>query len=520
MLVLACRTAHASDLSVDVSARRARLMARLDPGSLLVLWSAPVQRYSLDINYEYRQDSNLYYLTGIVQDETFLILMPGNATAKEILFIKDADPTREQWEGHRFTRAEATATSGIATIRSTGEFDGFMQAMLSGRGGYGIDAQEAGAFLAARSRGRAALVLPIEGPDSGHGRDVTSRIAASSPSAATPALDDRSLAGRLVARARAETPAIAVTDALPLLAELRIIKTPLERRLLVQSLAVSSEAQRAGMRAAGPGAYEYTVKSAIEGAQRAAGAVSWSYPSIVASGPNATVIHYPGSSRQLMAGDLLLVDAAANVEYLSGDITRTYPVSGTFTSPQRALYEFVLDAQEAGIAVARRGGSLADIHDRTVEVIRAGLAALGLITNVDDGQYMMWFMHGATHYIGVDVHDVGDRTRPLAPGMAFVIEPGIYIDPAVLDRLPDSAATRALVTRIRPAVMTFAGLGIRIEDSFLVDDSGLVQLSSAVPRTIPEIEAFMRARPKPVEAVRRGAGPGRPSPATHTGALR
>jgi len=205
------------------------------------------------------------------------------------------------------------------------------------------------------------------------------------------------------------------------------------------------------------------------------------------------------------------------VDYMSGDITRTYPVSGTFTTEQRTLYQLVLDAQDAGMAVARTGGSLAAIHDRTAEVLRAGLLRLGLIASADDAQYMMWFMHGATHYIGVDVHDVGDRTKPLQPGMAFVIEPGIYVDPAVLDRLPDSTGNRELVARIRPAVAKFAGLGIRIEDSFLVDDTGLVQLSRSVPRTIPEIEAFMRAAPASKAPAGRGAegAPSRRQPHPH-----
>src|SRR5262249_5217149 len=225
-------------------------------------------------------------------------------------------------------------------------------------------------------------------------------------------------------------------DVTPTLTDLRTVKTPYERKTLVRSLEISSEAQIAGMRAAHPGAYEYEVKAAIEAVHRGRGAVSWAYPSIVGSGPNATILHYPQADRQMQAGELLLVDAACNYDYMSGDITRTYPVSGAFTAAQKDLYTIVLQAQEEAMKIATPGSSLQRIHDKTVEVIKAGLLRLGLITDADGPQYRMWYTHGSTHYIGIDVHDVGDRKRPLEPGMAFVIEPGIYVRPSALDLLP------------------------------------------------------------------------------------
>lgn len=250
----------------------------------------------------------------------------------------------------------------------------------------------------------------------------------------------------------------------------------------------------AGMRAAHPGAFEYQVKAVIEGSYRGRGAVSWSYPSIVGSGPNGTILHYSGGERQMQAGDLLLVDAAANYEYMSGDITRTYPVSGTFSPLHKDIYAIVLQAQEEGIAAAKRGGSLRAIHDKTVEVVKAGLLRLGLITDTTGNQYRMFYTHGSTHYIGIDVHDVGDQTKPLQPGMAFTIEPGIYIRDAALDALPPTPENQALVAKIRPAVQKYKDIGIRVEDSFLVEESGLRNLSAAAPRTIQEIEAHMKPR--------------------------
>ncbi|PYR38344.1 MAG: hypothetical protein DMF90_03570 [Acidobacteria bacterium] len=222
--------------------------------------------------------------------------------------------------------------------------------------------------------------------------------------------------------------------------------------------------------------------------------MSWAYPSIVGSGPNATILHYPHSDRQMLAGDLLLVDAACNFQYMSPDITRTYPVSGTFTPVQKDIYSLVLRAQDEGMKVARSGSSLAAIHNRIVEVFKEGLLRLGLIADTSGEQYRMWFTHSAAHYIGIDVHDVGDRTRALQPGMSFVIEPGLYIRQAALDALPRTSANVALIEKIQPAVTKYTGIGIRIEDSFLLEPSGLRRLSSAVPRTIEEVESFMRER--------------------------
>jgi Xaa-Pro aminopeptidase len=236
------------------------------------------------------------------------------------------------------------------------------------------------------------------------------------------------------------------------------------------------------------------VKAAIEAVHRGRGAVSWSYPSIVGSGPNATILHYPDGDRQMLAGDLLLVDAACNYGYMAGDITRTYPVSGTFSSLQKDVYGIVLQAQQEGIKAAKPGASLQDIHASTVDVIKAGLLKLGLITDAKGDQYRYWYTHGASHYIGIDVHDVGNRTRGLQPGMAFTIEPGIYVRQSVLDTLPRTPENLAFIQRVQPAVRKYADVGIRIEDSFLLEETGLRNLSASVPKTVDEIEAFLHSR--------------------------
>ena len=198
----------------------------------------------------------------------------------------------------------------------------------------------------------------------------------------------------------------------------------------------------------------------------------------------------------MQAGELLLVDAACSLQYLTGDITRTYPIGGTFSPAQKDIYSIVLQAQQEGVQAARPGASLMDIHRRTVEVIKAGLLKLGLLTDVSGEQYRIWYTHGASHYIGIDVHDVGDNNRPLEPGMAFTIEPGIYIRQVALDSLPRTPENLAFIDKVQPAVRKYADIGVRIEDSFLLDESGLRNLSVALPKTIEDIEALMRRRSK------------------------
>ena len=292
LLLLAPGAARASELGDDLHARRARLMERLGTDAMLVLWSAPTARYSLDIDYEYRQDSNLYYLTGLTQDATILVLMPGNLSRREILFVKDRDPVQEHWRGRTLGAEDARARTGIDTVETTSRFDTFVAAILSGRGSGAITAEEASRFFSALSVGHAHVALALE---SGRGM-----------------ADPPSLPLQFAQKIRERFVGFDTIDAMAALEDLRTVKTPYERKVLVKSLEISNQGQLAGMRATHPGAYEYEVKAAIEAVHRGQGAVSWSYPSIVGSGPNATILHYPDGDRQMRAGELLLVDAACN----------------------------------------------------------------------------------------------------------------------------------------------------------------------------------------------------------------
>ena len=463
----------AGPLQEDLKARRARLMEKLGPGTLAIFWSAPVRVYSHDVEYEYRQDSNLLYLTGIDQEQTLLVLMPGNQTRREILFVRDADARREHWEGHSLTPAEAAAQSGIEAVFLTSQFEPFVAAVLSKRNmpAMGAGSEEYQRFFDALAEGSAKIAVMLE-PQTN---------LSTTPGPVT----------QFASKLRERFFGFVVQDVTPIVHRLRQVKSPYEQDVLRKSVAISNEAHRAGMKAAAPGKFEYEVEAAVEEVYLRNGAMSWGYPSIVGSGPNATILHYSKSSRKMEPGDLLLVDAAASYEGYTGDITRTYPVSGRFSQPQRDLYEIVLAAQEAGIKAARAGVTPANIQAACDEVLRAGLVRLGLVLDPKGQQFKIWATHGVVHWIGMDVHDVGPR-GPLEPGMAFVIEPGIYVRESALENLPKTPEMLAFIEKVRPMVSKYKDIGVRVEDSFLLTERGLERLSDGVPRTLEEIERFMQ----------------------------
>jgi Xaa-Pro aminopeptidase len=473
-------TAAAGPLQDDLTARRARLMERLGPTALAIVWSAEPKVYSLDTDYEFRQDSNMLYLTGIAQEGAILVLMPGNKKSKEILFVREPNPRREHWNGHMLTKSEATAESGIATVYHTGEFEDFVTAMFNRRPfnlRRGQTTDDFDTFFEAVAANRATLALPL-GPRP-------------SPSQPLPT------AYEFAAKARDRFLNVTFADTFSLIADLRQIKTTFERTMMEKSGLVSSQAHMAGMSTAAPGRFEYEVEAAIEQVYLANGAMSWGYPSIVGSGPNATILHYNESSRQMQAGDLLLVDAAANYKGYTVDITRTYPVSGTFSEPQKALYRLVLAAQEAGMAAAKIGAKTSDVEKAAEAVVKKGLLELGLITDAAGDQHRTWYTHGICHWIGMDVHDVGDYQKPLAAGMTFVVEPGIYIRPQALENLEDTPENQKFKAAVASAVEKYKWIGVRVEDSFLLTEAGLKSLSATTPRTIAEIERHMKTTRKP-----------------------
>jgi Xaa-Pro aminopeptidase len=471
--------ADVAALRDDLKARRARLSEKLGSGSMAILWSAPARVYSRDVDYEYRQDSDLLYLTGVDQPDTILALIPGSPRRSEVLFITPANPRREHYVGKFLSVAEARARTGIETVFTTDQFDAFLAAMFNRRP-FGLAVDEArdnrdyDTFFRALDAGSARVALRLE----------------NTPGINEPLSDEYAFANRV----RERLLGARIVNLAPLVHGLRQVKTAYEQQVLIESVDISSEAHIAGMRAARPDRFEREVESAIESVYLARGAMAPGYPSIVGSGPNATTLHYSASSRRMNEGDLLLVDAAANFKGQTGDITRTYPVSGRFTPPQREIYELVLAAQNAGMKAARIGGRTVDIERAAEAVVKEGLLKLGLITDATGPQFRTWYTHGICHWIGMDVHDVGDYQRPLEAGMAFVIEPGLYIREEALEQLADTPENRAFRAKVGPVVGKYAGIGVRIEDSFLLTDKELVRLSAKVPRTTQEIDDFMRGR--------------------------
>jgi Xaa-Pro aminopeptidase len=463
----------------DLTARRARLMSAVGNDALVVLWSANPRVYSTDTNYEFRQESNLLYLTGIEQEGAILVLVPGDTAAPERLFIPRSDPYRELWFGHLLTPEEATAASGIRSVTAqegTQAFDEFISRALGAAPAGAPDGLRP--FAAARAAGKARLCVLERVPAPG------SLDAAAAESDVVDSHAD------WVTAQIGRSPGVTPCTVAPILDRQRQLKTPYEQQVLRRSVEISAEAHVEGMKATRPGRWEYEVEAAIEYWFHRNGALSWGYPSIVASGPNATTLHYEQSTRQMQDGDLLLVDAAGNFQGLTGDITRTYPVNGRFTRAQRAIYDLVLKAQDAGLAAARPGAHVGDINTAIRAVFAAGLQQLGLVDPRFDvaRQVSLWFPHSPTHGIGMDVHE---PLGALLPGTAFVIEPGLYIRDGALTSLPPTPENAAIVEALRPALERYRDIGVRIEDSFLMTEGGPDRMSSTAPREPDAIEAIV-----------------------------
>jgi Xaa-Pro aminopeptidase len=470
----------AGELQDDLRGRRARLMQALGNDTVFVHWSAPRQTYSHDVEYEYRQDSDMLYLSGIDQDGTSLVLMPGNKAKRSILFVSDADPRREHWQGHLLSRQEAQDQSGVDEVRFASGLEPFLTGLMNGNPpGQRLTEYdgEYDAFFEALAAGRARLAL-VFGRRPGANEELTRPY-------------------DYAERMRQRVPGLTVVDATRIVWGLRQVKTPWERAALQRSTDVSADAHRAAMRATKPDRFEYEVEAALEKVYLERGAPSWGYPSIVGSGPNATILHYDRSRRRMKAGELLLIDAAAFAEGMTADITRAWPVNGKYSPAQAELWRLVLAAQEAGMKAAVPGNLTKDVEKAAEDVVKAGLLKLGLITDAASKQHRTWYTHGICHWIGLDVHDVGDYRRPLEPGMAFVIEPGLYIREQALDGLEDTPENRAFKEKVRPALARYKDIGVRVEDSFLLTETGLVRLSARVPRTLEEIESFMAGRDQP-----------------------
>jgi Xaa-Pro aminopeptidase len=276
---------------------------------------------------------------------------------------------------------------------------------------------------------------------------------------------------------------------------MRLRKSALELALLQHAIDITTEAHERAWAAAADAKWEYEVDAQVAYTFKLRNADHWGYPSIVGCGPNATTLHYEESQGQVKPGELLLMDVGAEYDHYSADVTRTFPVNGKFSPAQAEIYQIVYEAQEAAALASRPGARISDVHRASQEVIKEGLFKLGLITDKKSEQYRIWFMHGTSHWLGMNVHDVGNYASKLEPGMVFTNEPGIYVRPDALENLPKTAENEKFIAAIRPAYEKYKGIGVRIEDDLVVTPSGVKWMTEALPRKIAEIEDFIaRAR--------------------------
>ena len=438
-----------------------------------------------DVYHPFRQDTFFWYLTGFHEPDAVAVFTPGHEDGDFTLFVRPKDRTTEIWTGIRVGKDGAKERFGADEAHDISELDEVVERLMHGRealwyamGNENFDDRVTGIIKKARAH--------------------RERMGGSVPSA--------------------------VHDLSVFLGELMLFKSDEEASLLREACKLTAEGHLEAMRFAEPGMYEYEIQAALEYRWRAGGSPRNGYPSIVASGENACILHYDTNDQQVGPEALVLIDAAAEVGGFSSDITRTFPANGTFTGPQRAIYEVVLAAQQRGLELSTPGSSLKSIHEECSRLLAEGMVELGLLPGpIDDvlsmHHYTEFFMHGTSHWLGLDVHDRGSyridgMSRPLEPGMAFTVEPGLYVNPdrpeielTLLEYDPDERARDQIILGRKEAAarveaakekadkvkhtvpQEFLGLGIRIEDDVLITASGHDNMTDLVPRSIDEIEA-------------------------------
>jgi Xaa-Pro aminopeptidase len=474
----------------ELANRRLRVAQAVGAKGILILFSTEPRVYTNDVDYEYRQENNLYYLTNLKQKGATLVLTPSNEVTPEILFLPRRSPAAETWTGHMYSVEEASQTSGIKEIWEASEFEPFLKA-LRNRQPYRPKADK---ILMSSS------AAPVE---SGAPSGFEKLFAAAGKNDGeihllVPGAGD-SLEYRQEQRFASEwarsASGYSIKNVSPVFAEMRLRKSPFEIALLQHAIDITTEAHERAWAAAADAKWEYEVDAQVVYTFKLRNADHWGYPSIVGCGPNATTLHYQESQGQVKPGELLLMDVGAEYDHYSADVTRTFPVNGKFSAAQAEIYQIVYDAQEAGAKVARPGALVSDVNRAATEVIKDGLLKLGLITDRNSNQYRIWFMHGTSHWLGMNVHDVGNYGTRLEPGMVFTNEPGIYVRPDALDNLPETPENQKFIAAVRPAFEKYRSIGVRIEDDLLITPDGVKWLTAALPRRMSEIEDFIaRAR--------------------------
>lgn len=478
----------------ELAGRRERVARAVGGKGILILFSTEPRVYANDVEYEYRQENNLYYLTNLKQKGATLVLAPGNDVTPAILFLPRRSALMETWTGHMYTAEEASQISGVKEVWDASEFETFIRALRSHQS-YRPKAENVMMSFQPSAVGN--------GTHSGF-EDLFGYASKNEAEIHMLAYGEGDRAEyRQEQRFAAEWAkpgwGYSVKDATPIFVDLRLRKSPYEIALMQHAIDITTEAHERAWVAAGEANWEYEVDAQVAYTFKLRNADHWGYPSIVGCGLNATTLHYEESQGRVTPGELLLMDVGAEYDHYSADVTRTFPVNGKFSPAQAEIYQIVYDAQEAGAKAARPGARKSDVHRAATEVIKDGLLRLGLIVNRNSNEYRVWFMHGTAHWLGMNVHDVGElpgRPEPkLEPGMVFTNEPGIYIRPDALDNLPKTKETEKFIAAVKPAFEKYKNIGVRIEDDMLITPSGVKWLTEALPRKMSDIESFIaRAR--------------------------
>ena len=431
----------------DYRQRREQLMTKVGSGTA-IFRSAPTSVMHNDVEYNFRQDSNFFYLTGFDEPDAVAVFAPHHETQKFILFVRPKDADKETWSGYRIGVEAAKEIYGADEAYSIAELDEKLPQYVE----------------------KADRIYYHVGHDRAFNITVLN------------------LWQRLMSTYNKRgTGPIAIEDPGPILHPLRQVKSANELERMRKAVEIAAEAHNLALEMRKPGRYEYEIQAEMERLFRLRGGLGAAYPSIVASGTNACILHYTENRRQMQDGELLLVDAGCSYDYYNSDITRTYPVGSKFTEEQRILYELVLTAQLRAIEQVQPGNPWNLFHDAAVKTIVEGLMGLGLLQGdieeiIKEKKYKPFFMHGTGHWLGLDVHDVGvlkigETWQPFQPGQVVTVEPGIYIRP---DFKPFEG---------QPEVPNrWRGIGIRIEDDVLVTDAGNEVLTDAVPKAIEAME--------------------------------
>ncbi len=428
--------------------RRTTLMSKIGKGTA-IFRSAPMAVMHNDVEYNFRQDSDFFYLTGFNEAQAVAVLAPHHEEHKFILFVQPKDPDQETWSGYRVGVEAAKEQYGADVVYPIAELDEKLPQY--------VEKADRIYYRMGRDRSFNDKILRL-----------WQRLMRTYP--------------------RQGVGPTAIEDPITVLHPMRQIKTPAELALIQKAADIAVEAHNRAMAFARPGVYEYQVQAEIEHTFRLAGAMGPAYPSILASGANSCILHYTENTRQMQDGDLLLIDAGCAYDYYNSDITRTFPVNGKFADEQKILYEIVLEAQMQAIAQVHPGNPYSKIHETAVGVIVDGLMELGLLNGdreeiIKEEKYKPFYMHKTGHWLGLDVHDVGvyahgETAHNFEPGQVTTVEPGIYIKP---DFKPAEG---------QPEVdERWRGIGIRIEDDVLVTAGGYEVLTVGVPKTIDEMRS-------------------------------